>query len=119
MMKNSLATKIFKYLSIFSIFILLFLFFFQVIFINSFYEYTKTKTKTIKRLANNILIGEDASSLYEKLDRISYKEDVCIELTDNNGNILYSASNKSCRLKTKTIKRNFIYNNKNLKLMIL
>lgn len=117
MMKNSLATKIFKYLSIFSIFILLFLFFFQVIFINSFYEYTKTKTKTktIKRLANNILIGEDASSLYEKLDRISYKEDVCIELTDNNGNILYSASNKSCRLKTKTIKRLFIYNNKKSK----
>ena len=76
MMKNKLSTKIFIYLAIFSLFILIFLFFFQVIFINTFYEWTKTKT--IKNLSKDILITENDTSLYEKLDKVSYKENFCI-----------------------------------------
>ena len=70
-MKNKLATKIFIYLAIFSLFILIFLFFFQVIFINTFYEWTKTRT--IKNLSKDILVTERDTSLYDKLDRVSYK----------------------------------------------
>ena len=59
-MKNKLATKIFMYLAIFSLFILIFLFFFQVIFIDTFYEWTKTKT--IKNLSKDILVTENDTS---------------------------------------------------------
>ena len=113
MMKNKLATKIFIYLAIFSLFILIFLFFFQVIFINTFYEWTKTRT--IKNLANDILITENDISLYEKLDRVSYSENVCIELTNSNGDNLYSTYSSNCNLRSKTIKRNFINSNKESK----
>ena len=113
MMKNKLSTKIFIYLAIFSLFILLFLFFFQVIFINTFYEWTKTRT--IKSLANDILITENDISLYDKLNRISYEENVCIELTNSNGDNLYSTYTNNCNLRSKTIKRNFINSNKKTK----
>lgn len=113
MMKNKLATKIFIYLAIFSLLILIFLFFFQVIFIDSFYEWTKTKN--IKNLANNILITENDASLINKLDRISYQENVCIEITNKNGYTLYKTYNNSCRLNIKTIKSNFLNGNTNTK----
>lgn len=110
MMKNKLATKIFMYLAIFSLFILIFLFFFQVIFIDTFYEWTKTRT--IKNLSKDILITEKDTSLYDKLDRVSYKENVCIELTNSNGDNLYSSYGNNCRLRSKTIKKKFILSNK-------
>ena len=110
MMKNKLATKIFMYLAIFSLFILVFLFFFQVIFIDTFYEWTKTRT--IKNLSKDILVTERDTSLYDKLDRVSYKENVCIELTNSNGDNLYSSYGNNCRLRSKTIKRKFILSNK-------
>ena len=113
MMKNKLATKIFMYLAIFSLFILIFLFFFQVIFIDTFYEWTKTRT--IKNLSKDILITEKDTSLYDKLDRVSYKENVCIELTNSNGDNLYSSYGNNCRLRSRTIKRNFINSNKESK----
>ena len=113
MMKNSLATKIFKYLAIFSLFILIFLFFFQVIFINTFYEWTKTRT--IKNLSKDILVTENDTSLYEKLDRVSYQENVCIELTNSNGDNLYSTYSSNCNLRSKAVKRNFINSNKKTK----
>ena len=113
MMKNKLATKIFMYLAIFSLFILVFLFFFQVIFIGTFYEWTKTKT--IKNLSKDILVTENDTSLYDKLDKVSYKENVCIELTNSNGDNLYSSYGNNCRLRSRTIKRNFINSNKESK----
>ena len=113
MMKNKLATKIFMYLAIFSLFILIFLFFFQVIFIDTFYEWTKTRT--IKNLSKDILVTERDTSLYDKLDRVSYKENVCIELTNSNGDNLYSSNGSNCRLRSRTIKRNFINSNKESK----
>ena len=113
MIKNKLATKIFIYLAIFSLFILIFLFFFQVIFINSFYEWTKTRT--IKNLSKDILITESDTSLYDKLDKVSYKENVCIELTNSNGDNFYSTYSSNCNLKSKAVKRNFINSNKETK----
>ena len=98
------------YLAIFSLFILIFLFFFQVIFIDTFYEWTKTET--IKNLSKDILVTERDTSLYDKLDRVSYKENVCIELTNSNGDNLYSSYGNNCRLRSKTIKRKFILSNK-------
>ena len=97
-------------MAIFSLFILIFLFFFQVIFINTFYEWTKTKT--IKNLSKDILVTENDTSLYDKLDRVSYEENVCIELSNNNGDNLYSSSGNNCRLRSKMIKRKFILSNK-------
>ena len=113
MMKNKLATKIFIYLAIFSLFILIFLFFFQVIFIDTFYEWTKTRT--INNLSKDILVTEKDTSLYEKLDKVSFRENVCIELTNSNGDNLYSTYSSNCNLKSKVVKRNFINSNKSTK----
>ena len=109
-MKNKLSTYVYLFLAIFSLFILIFLFFFQVIFINTFYEWTKTKT--IKNLSKDILVTENDTSLYDKLDRVSYEENVCIELSNSNGDNLYSSSGNNCRLRSKMIKRKFILSNK-------
>jgi len=113
MMKNKLSTKIFIYLAIFSLFILIFLFFFQVIFIDTFYEWTKTRT--VQNLSKDILVTEKDSSLYEKLDRVSYSENVCIELTNSNGDNLYSTYSSNCNLRSKSVKKDFINSNKESK----
>ena len=113
MMKNKLSTKIFIYLAIFSLSILIFLFFFQVIFINTFYEWTKTRT--VKNLSKDILVTEDTLSLYDKLDKIAYQENVCIEISNSKGNNLYSSDGNNCKLKSKAIKEKFILSNSQTK----
>ena len=70
MKKHSLSSKIWKYLVLFSLAILLFLWLFQVIFINKYYEWTKTRH--IKQIAQELLTSDTATSIYETLDRISY-----------------------------------------------
>ena len=58
---------------------MVFLWFFQVFFIDTYYEYSKTKQikstteKIIKNFNNNI----------EYLDIISYEDNVCIEIVKN------------------------------------
>ena len=69
MMKNSLKRKIWQYLIIFSLVIILFLWLFQVIFINKYYEYTKTKD--IKHIANKLLTAYNSENIYNTLDEIS------------------------------------------------
>ena len=74
MMKNSLKRKIWQYLIIFSLVIILFLWLFQLIFINKYYEYTKTKD--IKHIANKLLTAYNSENIYNTLDEISYQENL-------------------------------------------
>ena len=90
MKKHSLTSKIWKYLVLFSLAILLFLWLFQVIFINKYYEWTKTRH--IKQIAQELLTSDTATSIYETLDRISYQENISIEITTADGNGLYASN---------------------------
>ena len=97
--KNSLNTKIWLYLAIFSLFILLFLWVFQIIFLSSYYEWRKTKD--IKQLVKQVVTNyntNDTDDFYNNLEKISFENGVCIELTDKNNNIPYSNNgiNREC-----------------------
>ena len=89
--KNSLNTKIWLYLAIFSLLILLFLWIFQIIFLSSYYEWHKTKD--IKQLVKQVVTNyntNDTDDFYNNLEKISFENGVCIELTDKNNTIPYS-----------------------------
>lgn len=95
MKSNSLKVQIWKYLSIFSIFILSFLWLFQVLFLNKFYEFSK-----IKQLDNTINLIKESynnNSLYSNIDNYAEDNGICIQIfTDKK--IIYDSQifNKGC-----------------------
>ena len=103
---NSLKINIWLFLTAFSIFILCFLWVFQIIFLGSYYKSYKTEEldKAAKELRENINLNQQI------IDEIARKRDICIEIYGNN---LYAAtsSNKGCMEfgnKNFKVKRNFI-----------
>ena len=106
MMKNSLKRKIWHYLIIFSLVIISFLWLFQVIFINKYYEYSKTKD--IKRIANKLLTGYKSENIYNTLDEISYQENLCIEITSSNSTLYRSSTTSNCLFSKGILKESFI-----------
>ena len=103
---NSLKINIWLFLAGFSIFILCFLWFFQIIFLNSYYKAYKTNEldKAASELRQSINLNQ------QKIETIARKRDICIEIYGNN---LYAAtsSNKGCMEfgnKNFKVKRNFI-----------
>ncbi len=96
MKKNkSLILKIFLYLSIFALIILILIWIFQIFLLNKFYEYYKTRelTNTINLIKNNYNTDE----FFNTLEKVAYRTDLCIEITSGNETI-YSdiQNNKGC-----------------------
>jgi len=91
--KNSLKSNVWLYLIIFALILIIILWFFQIIFINTFYEYNKSIQ--IKNTANKIINNYSTDKSY--LDKLSYDKDVCIEIVYNRKTI-YSSNhfNKGC-----------------------
>ncbi len=89
--KNSLKVQIWLYLAIFSISILVFLWIFQVLFLDTYYRIYKSKQ--IKEALNDVIINYDDNSL----EKIARESGVCIELLENN-TITYTTNmfNKGC-----------------------
>ena len=88
-MKNkSLMLIFFLCLSIFSIVILLLIWFFQIFLLNNYYEYYKTNklTETISLIKNEF----DSENLYDTLENISYNSNFCIEVIKDNKTIYSS-----------------------------
>ena len=88
--KNSLKKHIWFYLIVFTLIIVLFLWLFQVIFINKYYELSKADQ--IKKTAIEIIRNYDEDITY--LDKISYENNVCIEIVKNRMTI-YSSNSSS------------------------
>ena len=108
--KNKLTRHIWFYLIIFTLSIILFLWFFQVIFINSYYEYSKTKQ--IKRVTNEILSNYDSDVEY--LDKLSYEKNICIEVVKNRITIYSSNdSTRGCIISSGKYKNDFYKNDLN------
>ena len=89
--KNKLTRHIWFYLIVFTLSIILFLWFFQVVFINNYYEYSKTNQ--IKNVTDEILQNYDDDVEY--LNKLSYEENICIEVVKNR--ITIYSSNDSIR----------------------
>ncbi len=99
-MKNSIKTKIWKYFIFFSLFILIFLWTFQIVLLPSYYE--SSKTKELETVINSISKAyhreENQNNFLNELSTISYQSGVCIILSDTVSNIDYKTDsfNKSC-----------------------
>lgn len=104
--KNSLKINIWLFLIAFSIFILCFLWFFQIIFLDSYYKSYKTGEldKAASELRKSVNLNQ------QKIENIAQKRDICIEIYGDN---IYAAtvSNKGCMEfgnKNFKVKRDFI-----------
>lgn len=92
---KQLKNKIWIYLTIFSFLIIIFLWLFQVIFLDNFYKWSKTQD--INRIGNKIVSSYNSDNFTDTLDLLTFKEDVCIEINQNNS-LLYTSNSfrKGC-----------------------
>ena len=92
---NSLKAKIWGYLIIFSASILFFLWLFQIIFLNKFYEYSKIED--INKTKNNIKKYYENNMLYDNLDTLAKDNGICIQVYTDSSVIFDSQSfNRGC-----------------------
>ena len=123
MKKNSLRFNIWMYFILFSLIILISLWAIQVLFLDTYYEWTKNKN--IKNVANKVLDIYKNEENNDELDLLSFNKDVCIEVFSEE-ELLYTSGNinHGCMLnnhdKDNTNKKNtFIKSNeKNIKYTI-
>lgn len=112
---NTLVAQTWFYLALFSFGILGFVWLFQIVFLNSFYEWNKTNK--MHTLAKKITIDYKKGE-YQSLGELSYLNEICIEVVFNN-NTIYSTSNfsKGCINDNSSIsyKKDFIASNKDYK----
>ena len=109
-LNSSLKSHIWLYLIIFTLIIILFLWLFQVIFINKYYELSKTDQ--IKKTTLEIIRNYDDDE--ELLDKISYEDNVCIEIVKNRMTIYSSnESNRGCLISNYQYKNDFYDSNVN------
>lgn len=93
--RSNLKYKIWLYLIIFSFSILILLWLFQVIFLDTYYKWYKTKE--LIRTSEEVVANSGTYNYEEKLDEIAYNNGVCIELVENNKLVYLSNSfNKGC-----------------------
>lgn len=111
--RSNLRYKIWLYLIVFSLSILLCLWLFQVIFLDGYYKWYKTKE--LINTIETITTTYNDENYEEILDNISYDRGVCIELIQNN-KLVYISNlyNKGCMANTQgnyDYKSDFIKNN--------
>ena len=92
MKKNSLKHKIWLYLSLFTLVILVGILFLQLLSLNVYYEWSKKSE--IKNIANKVSNAYQTEDYSDILDELSFEEDICIEITENNS-ISYSTDSIS------------------------
>ncbi len=94
--KISFRNNTFICLIIFSVAILLFLWFFQIMFLNVFYE--KYQTNKMNKLALKIIKYND-EELSTKLETIAYENSICMEYVDSyNFRYMYNTKMVGCGL---------------------
>lgn len=116
MKKTSLKIEIWKYLALFSLFILVFLWIFQVLFLKHYYEWVKTKE--IKQVGYILKRNKDKENLSQMIDNLSYEKELCIEIMDQEGNYLSTSSmiSRGCTIKNNdqlSYKADFILSGRN------
>ena len=100
---------------LFSILILIFLWLFQVIFLNTYYKHVKTND--IKQVANTILSNKNNSNLELVVDNLAFDKSVCVEIVNKKNQLIYSSDimNRGCMTgkDNSDYKYSFITNNLN------
>ena len=95
--KYPIQKKVFIYFVLFAIFIFIFLWLFQIIFIKNFYENSKTKElmATVYHIKNDYLFNEEV--FYQNLELNAYDKGICSEIFVD-GIISYTTNpqNRTC-----------------------
>lgn len=86
----SIKWRIFRYLAIFTTGILILLWSFQVVFMNSFYK--TIKVNAIKSYANNIAKNINSEDLENLITNYAIESNSSIAILDENNNVLYSSN---------------------------
>ena len=107
--KNSLEFKVWCYLIGFSVIILFFLWFFQVVSLKSYYELSTKKeiNKVVKQVKNNY----DDIDYEDIFNKLSFNTDTCIELYDGTLRVYSSFSCNTKSIEFSQEKRDFILKN--------
>jgi len=99
-MKNSIRTKIWRYLILFSISILVFLWFFQIVLLPSYYESSKTKEleHVVLSISRSYQKSQTQKEFFLDVSNIAHKSGVCIIVSDAFTNTDYATNsfNKEC-----------------------
>jgi signal transduction histidine kinase len=85
----SIKWKIYAYLLGFCGLLLVLMWLFQVVFLDSFYK--TIKIKEVKDSASSIMKNLESENLEELVKRISVSNNVCVEILSENGNIVCSS----------------------------
>lgn len=114
---KSLHIRVWSYLIIFSVLILIFLWLFQIVSLAKFYEFSKKEE--LKNIVIQIQEAYKQDNFYESLDEISYSTNACIQVYSNLS-FPYSSSisNRECRIQNEKLSsymENFILSNKKVK----
>ena len=105
---NSLKFKIWIYLIVFSIIILGFLWFFQVISFKTYYEFS-TKQR-IDSVLIKIMNNYKKDDYNEYLDDVAFKNNLCIEIYDGLSRKYYSITCNARTVELTKLKKDFIEN---------
>ncbi len=106
--KNSLTIKIWKFLALFSCIILIFLWLFQIAFMDDYYEWSKKRD--LNETTNNILKNYNNNDLESTLNMIAYEKEMCIEIIrKGDSSFLSSSFNRGCMIGDKKSSRNYQY----------
>ena len=104
--KNSLTIKIWKFLALFSCIILIFLWLFQIAFMDDYYEWSKKRD--LNETTNNILKNYNNNDLESTLNMIAYEKEMCIEIIrKGDSSFLSSSFNRGCMIGDKKSSRNY------------
>lgn len=88
--KISIKWKIFFYLLLFTVCLLVLLWFFQIVYLDSFYKMiTKNNARSVEQEAISIL-ESDSEEKEDQLDQLAAKNNITIYVTDTSGNALYN-----------------------------
>lgn len=88
---SKLKTKIWKYLILFSLIILLLFWILNISSLSTFYELSKKRQ--LLTTVSKIIKNYNTNNLEDTLDEITYNNDFCIEAYDYRGNAIYISNN--------------------------
>lgn len=102
MKKNRLKNKIWFYLFVFAVVIICGIWFLQILSLDIYYELSKKSE--IKNIATTVSKAYTSGDYTEVLNKLSFEEDVCIEITEKN-NISYStdSTTRGCLINSREI----------------
>jgi len=86
----SVKWKLFGWLALFSALLLLLLWLFQIVFLESFYK--SIKSESLRTSGEMIVKNIENENLEELIDRLALQNDVSIRITDSSGNLLLKES---------------------------